>query len=179
MKKVLILLFISFSCLAQTKLDTLVFNKINEYRVSKGLNKLLWDTIAFKASKCHSDYLEGLAAKTNYKTITTGHSESTKGLEHSWNRYAYFGGVFKSVGEIVLTNSLNFKDNDASKLTKLVDILVKQWKDSPEHNKIMITSNYNFGGVSCKVVTKSVGLKGFTNYQIWSTFVFVDTKIPD
>jgi len=170
MKKILILLLLSVSCFAQTKLDSLVFNKVNEYRASKGFSKISWDTAAFKASKCHSDYL--------VTAITVGHLEKVKGLEHSWNRFAYFGGKSDNVGEIVLVNSKNFKDDDVLKLNKLADILVKQWKDSPDHNVIMITPNYNFGGVSCKVITKPVGLKGFTNYQIWSTFVFVDAKNP-
>jgi uncharacterized protein YkwD len=177
MKNILILLLLSISCFAQTKLDSLVFNKVNEYRASKGLSKISWDTAAFKASKCHSDYLEGLAAKTNYTVITAGHSENAKGLEDAEDRFIHFGGKTKYVGEIVLINSSNLKDNDADKLDKLATSLVKQWKDSPKHNEIMLTPNFNFGGISCKIITRPAGLRGITNYETWSTFVFA--KIPD
>jgi len=180
MKNLIILLFLSFSCFAQTKLDTLVFNKINEYRVSKGLNKVSWDTVCFKASKHHSEYLEGLARVSNYMVITTGHSENVAKFADVTDRFIYFGGKTKTtsagvwLGEIVQTFNSNFKDSDVSVLNRISDSIVVHWKNSPKHNEIMLMSNYRFGGAGCKVVTRPVGLKGWTNYSVWSTFVFAD-----
>lgn len=176
----IIFIFISVFVMAQTKLDTLVFNKVNEYRIANGLNKIKWDTAAYKASKYHSNYLESLSAKNNYTVVITGHSEKSKGFEDASNRFVKFNGKVKPInggvwlGEIVQTNAKNYKDNDSLKLAKLATEIVEDWKQSPEHNKIMLTSGYNFGGVSCKVVTQLVGIKGLTNYKVWSTFVFVD-----
>ena len=56
-KLLLLFLFISISGICQTKLDTLLFNKINEYRKSKHLKVFIWDTNAYKASKHHTEYL--------------------------------------------------------------------------------------------------------------------------
>jgi len=38
---------------SQTKLDKLVFKKINEYRKQKGVHEFFWDEKAYKASDHH------------------------------------------------------------------------------------------------------------------------------
>ena len=59
MKTILISLFMMFvlNMFSQTKLDKLVFKKINEYRKQKGLHEFLWDEKAYKASDYHLKYL--------------------------------------------------------------------------------------------------------------------------
>jgi len=172
MKNLIILLFLSFSCFAQTKLDTLVFNKINEYRVSKGLNKVSWDTVCFKASKHHSEYLERKAFKTKYDTITCGHEEKVSGFEHCWDRYGSYGGKLQSVGEIVETFNESYKDSEVSFLDRMADSILVHWKNSSQHNAIILGVDFAFIGVSCVVIKRPVGLRGKTNYSVWSTCVF-------
>jgi len=48
---------ISFNLNAQTSLDSLMFNKINNYRESKGLFNIIWSDSVYKMSNHHSKYL--------------------------------------------------------------------------------------------------------------------------
>ena len=58
MKKLLILLFVlcfklSFS---QSNLDYLLFVKINDYRISNGLDSWVWDTFIWSVANKHTQY---------------------------------------------------------------------------------------------------------------------------
>lgn len=59
MKKFLTILLTLLSIISysQTKLDIEIFNVINQYRVSNGLNKLDWRQDAFGVVKKHNDYM--------------------------------------------------------------------------------------------------------------------------
>jgi len=130
------LTLINLIVLSQTKLDTLVFNKINEYRVSKGLNKVSWDTVCFKASKHHSEYLEGLARVSNYERFIISHNEKDVKFADVTDRYKSFGGNLQSVGEIVEVFNESYKDSEVSFLSRMADSILVNWKNSPKHNAI-------------------------------------------
>ena len=59
MKKLIVIVFFAITnmSLAQTHLDSLVFNKINEYRVSINLSKLIMSPDAYNMAKIVSDAL--------------------------------------------------------------------------------------------------------------------------
>jgi len=59
MKKLIVIVFFAITnmSLAQTHLDSLVFNKINEYRLSINLSKLIMSTDAYNIAKIVSDAL--------------------------------------------------------------------------------------------------------------------------
>lgn len=59
MKKLIVIVFFAITnmSLAQTHLDSLVFNKINEYRVSINLSKLIMSPDAYNIAKIVSDAL--------------------------------------------------------------------------------------------------------------------------
>lgn len=67
MKKIIsiLFLFVPLFLFSQTKLDSLVFEKINEYRISKGVFPLVWDTCSYKASKHHALYLSNMIFPLN------------------------------------------------------------------------------------------------------------------
>jgi len=156
-----ILLLISVLSFSQTKLDSLVLSKINSYRVSKGLNEVTFSTIDFKAANHHSNYLLGKGFISHTQDKLTNPSD----------RYKFFGGdKYSSVGENVLSYNVNIKDNDMP-LEKISTELVDLWKNSPGHNKILLSKEYKFAGVSCVTRSSETGIKGWKNIEIVSTFV--------
>jgi len=168
MKKIIsiLFLFLSVSVFAQSKLDSLVLVKVNEYRTSLGLNKVQFDTVSFLAADNQASYL--------YKNDSVvGHDQNNIGFETPGKRYIYFGGNKNaSTAEVCNSVSMNFKVNDTDYLDKLATLIVDVWKKSLDHNKVLITDKYKFTGVSTKVKTRSVGVKNWKNYEVKATMVF-------
>jgi uncharacterized protein YkwD len=59
MGKILIILFFLISNLSnsQTRLDSLIFNKINKYRNENGLQSLIWDKSTYKVGDNQTEYM--------------------------------------------------------------------------------------------------------------------------
>jgi uncharacterized protein YkwD len=165
----IIALFITTFVSAQTKLDSLVFVKVNEYRISLGLNKVEFDNICYKSAENQASYL--------FKNDSIGHSQNNIGFETPNKRYIYFGGnEHASTAEVCNSVNMNLKVNDSVYLDKLATLIVDAWKSSFEHNKILINSKYKFAGVSTKSTISSTGVKNWTHYDIKSTMVFTAMK---
>jgi uncharacterized protein YkwD len=166
-----IALFITSFVSAQTKLDSLVLVKVNEYRTSLGLNKVQFDTVSFLAADNQASYL-------SKGDLNVGHSQKEVSLDSINKRYIYFGGnVNACVAEVCnIVPDINLKNDDTMKLTKLATAILEAWKKSPDHNKILITAKYKFAGVSTKVKTSSPGVKNWIHYDIKSTMVFTTMK---
>lgn len=172
MKKIIsiLFLFLSVSVFAQTKLDSLVLVKVNEYRVSKGLNKVEFDTVSYKAAENQASYL--------YKhDSVVGHEQNNIGFETPGKRYIYFGGNKNaSTAEVCNNVNTNLKVDNYIYLDNLAKLIVDAWKNSFEHNKILVDPKYKFAGVSTKVKTSSTGVNNWTHYDIKSTMVFTTNK---
>ena len=84
MKKLITILFLftSVTLFAQTKLDSLVLVKVNDYRTSKGLTKVEFDNICYKSAENQASYL--------FKNDSIGHSQNNIGFETPNKRYIYF-----------------------------------------------------------------------------------------
>lgn len=173
MKKIIsiLFLFLSVSVFAQTKLDSLVLVKVNEYRASKGLNKVQFDIVSYKSAENQASYL--------FKNDSVlSHNQKNIGFETIGKRYVYFGGnVNASIAEVSNSVNMNFKVNDSVYLDKLAKLIVDAWKKSEDHNKILTTDKYKFAGVSTKVATSIAGVaKNWTHYDVKSTMVFTTMK---
>ena len=167
---IIITLFITSFVSAQTKLDSLVFVKVNEYRTSLGLNKVEFDTVSYLAADNQASYL------FKYDSIV-GHSQNNIGFETPNKRYIYFGGNERaSIAEVCNAVDTNLKVDNDMYLDNLAKLIVDAWKNSFEHNKILIDSKYKFAGVSTKVKDSSTGVKNWTHYDIKSTMVFTVMK---
>jgi len=162
-----IALFITSFVSAQTKLDSLVLVKVNEYRASKGLNKVEFDIVSYKSAENQASYL--------FKNDSViGHDQNNIGFETPGKRYIYFGGNKNaSTAEVCNTVNTNLKVDSDNNLAKLI---VDAWKNSFEHNKILVDAKYKFAGVSTKVTTSNTGIKNWTHYDIKSTMVFTTMK---
>jgi len=136
----LLVLFVCSICVSQTELDKLVFEKVNQYRVSKGVKKLVWCDKAFNASKQHSIYLknnEEISHNENSDTPTV----ISRLKKHNINYIISYG---ENCAQIIPETDEEYFSNDI-----LSTLIVNSWKKSPPHNKIMLNPNFTDAGISC------------------------------
>jgi hypothetical protein len=177
--------------IGQTKLDSVLFNKVNEYRHSMGLCELVWDTCGYKAVDHHTLYLicnnfnspsvylkavkeSGLGTST---IIIPGfhdpHGEPNDTFARPINRYKYYCGKGNgSVGEVISGTNNNIKDGDSTVYDKIVTKIIECWKDSPVHNKILLDKDARHGACSVGMVIMTQ-MKGWKTYFITSTFIVI------
>lgn len=175
----LILIITSFYSFSQTRLEKKVFEIVNEYRDSLGLQELKWDTVCQKAAGFQSTYLKSANGLLSHKN-------PNKGFETPSDRYKKAGGVVKkqeikeewtlssSVGEIIDMLNKNYKTSDGSYEDKLAKEIFMLWKSSKEHNKIMTDPAMKCAGCSV-VVTESPGnTNAWKHYDAISIMVFTN-----
>ena len=150
----IILFIISFGLNAQTDLDSLLFDKVNEYRESNGLNSLAWDSNVYKMANHHSVYLKILNQDSTKSIIT--HLEDVDVEEFEEMLYPndrfkkYVNNKFDFRGENVGGVLKNRKTSNE----KLVDLIFESWKTSSEHNQLMLNPKTKFGACSVEVLMK-------------------------
>ena len=143
---------------SQTELDMLVLKKINEHRVSNGLDELQFLSVGFDAAEHHSNYLAEIKDvrhdEDNYKT-----SSPTR-------RLGYYGSGYTGwVGE----NCADTEDRNKSIDYQATDIF-NLWLNSPKHNANMLNKNFKYGAVSC-VKYSGVFSDGEEYKRIVATFI--------
>jgi uncharacterized protein YkwD len=161
--KLFLLILTSINCLGQTTLDSLVFNQLNNYRKSKRVRSLDFDSKNFKAANHHSIYL------SNSNKIV--HTEDT--LIYPIDRLKFYGGKSNHIGENILSFNLNVK-NDSIDYIELSRLIINKWVDSSEHNIILLNSDFKLAGVSCILVYKSTLIKDWSNIKIVSTLLLTN-----
>lgn len=173
MKTILtLIMFITTSVIfSQTSLEKKVFRIVNEYRDSLGLNQLEWDTTCYHASGLQSSYL-----KLNNDILT--HSNTNKGYETVSDRYKKSGGILKD-GEYLIaeiSNSLNknYKVCDSLVEEKIAKDIFLLWRNSIEHNKIMIQVNLKLAGCSVRMTETPGNTKSWKHYEVVTTMVLTD-----
>lgn len=167
---IIITLFITSFVNAQTKLDSLVLVRVNQYRTSLKLTKVEFDTVSFLAADNQASYL--------FKNDSiVGHDQKNIGFETPNKRYIYFGGnEHASTAEVCNAVDTNLRVDNDMYLDNLAKLIVDTWKGSFEHNRILIDPKYRFAGVSTKVISSSTGIKNWTHYDIKSTMFFTVMK---
>lgn len=164
----LIFIFLTFISNAQTSLDKKVFNKINEYRDSLCLPKLKWDSCAYKASEYQSIYLKSANG-------VVGHNNKNKGFENLDDRYKKADGKNTILlGEICNVTNKNYKVIDTLIEEKLAIEIFSLWKNSKDHNAIMIEPRMKYVGCSTKITNGSTGIKTYTHYDAYSVMVLFE-----
>jgi uncharacterized protein YkwD len=169
MKKIIsiIFLFFSLSVFAQTKLDSLVLVKVNDYRASLGLDKVQFDTVCYKAAKCQATYLA--------KKQIVGHSQDVKGFETLSQRLRAFGEVnFLKAGEVCNFVPMNLDIKDTLGYDKLVTKIVEAWKTSPTHNKALIDPEFKYAANFSKEIISKSGFVNKNHHEVFSTMIFTD-----
>jgi uncharacterized protein YkwD len=129
------------------KLESLIFEKINETRKQKNLNPLKPDAVLRKAALEHAQY----QAKTDKLT----HFESKKRLKTPADRIEQLDKGFLEVGENVAFISSGIEEREGKKVIRIdyytygeaAEKLVNDWVKSPGHYKNII-ANYTLTGVA-------------------------------
>lgn len=157
MKLILIFILLSQVCFSQTSLDSTCFELINSYRSSMNKVQLKWSDQAFSASQHHTIYM----AKEN----KLSHNENI--LVNPIDRLRKFRTNFYYVAENILffqyPNYINLTNKEISQR------ILKNWKDSEEHHKILLKQS-EFGSVSITIVeNKKTGI-----ITVWATFMLFD-----
>ena len=136
MKTIIVSLFMLsvLNTFSQTKLDKLIFKRINEYRAEKGLSELLWDDKAYLAANLHSKYM--------IKNSVFTHEEKNDTPNHDVRLMKYGVEAMSSAENIAKISHYVIKDEI------LAIAIFNIWKRSPPHNKIML-SDYKKSAVSC------------------------------
>jgi hypothetical protein len=171
MKKIIsiLFLFLSVGVFAQSKLDSLVLVKVNEYRTSKGLNKVQFDTVCYKAAKCQATYLA--------KKQIVGHNQDIKEFETLTKRLKAFNkNNFLKAGEVCNFVPMNLNSKDTLGYDKLANKIVEAWKNSPLHNKVLIDNELKYAANYSYEIVKESGFKNVNHLEVFSTMVFIDRK---
>ena len=161
MKKILTILLtiLTISSYGQTKLDLLIFDKVNEYRVEKGLHTWVWENKVFLVAEKHNNY--------QVKISDISHKELQDVENHV--EVSDVGSRFDSV----FTNWLRCGENTAVVNTKgmtldeIATATLEMWIDSPPHHKTLLKpTRYYAGAVSSQHSTKWVRSK-YTSSNSW------------
>jgi len=146
MKKLLTILLslLTLISYSQTKLDMEIFNDINQYRVSNGLNKLEWRQDAFDVVKKHNDYMRVAGSYSHDEPIDiTNHKElSTPGKRFTDANIWWYG-----VGENIMF--VYYSDSTLPFISKNI---LSSWVASPGHKRLLLDESMEFGAVSISLV---------------------------
>ena len=139
MKKILsILLCVTITTLsvAQANLEKILFEKICDYRYSKGLSCWTWDDDIWYVSDTHNDYQidEG----------EIGHYESDYDKGSVGRRYTYYNIEWNYAGEnCAVVNSYDKSEEE------IASTILANWIKSPPHLKLLLSKQGKFGAVTC------------------------------
>lgn len=145
-------IFVAITCNGQERvpeLEKLIFDKVNEFRVSEGLLAVKWDDKVYDAAYHHAYYLSD-------RDITLSHyevedRENFVEMERAQDRIKHYYN--KNSWGVECLTSINFVKygNDLEKLAQRV---VNSWIKSPSHRKGMLfdydgsIGTLKFGAVS-------------------------------
>jgi hypothetical protein len=190
MKKFLsiLFLFVYFSGFSQTKLDSLVFERINEYRIESGVPALMWGSDMYKVSNHHALYL------LNMISPLVGKPEILKILKYLWSSgdngelrwhledtiVGNFVDTLKTVDDRILKFTTSFSE-DSVKLSNenvlenahvgidlekgAIDI-VNFWIKSKDHNENLLEPSSKYGSVSVVYMDEDYIIAVFNSYGI-------------
>ncbi len=144
MRNLLVLLsvFITTLGFSQNKLDSLVFNHINEYRGLNGIELLQWDTITYKVAQNHSTYIITTLDCSHDQTMENNSVEIDTIFR---NRFRKFG---VSDGSYIGENITLFWGTETMDVDEIACETFQNWVDSPEHHELLLDDVFKYGAIS-------------------------------
>lgn len=144
MKKIMILLmFLNVNFLLSQDSNNLKFlRKVNDLRISKGLDTLVYDESLFSLSKNWGKYIVNKLSRFSEDQLSNNHSNDPMFLHVNYN--SRFDKILKrkdiqAVGE----NLVLIMDKDIN--VEWIDYAFNSWKNSSSHYELMVDSrNTNF-----------------------------------
>ncbi len=152
----ILLTVLTLNVYSQTDLESLLFQKINEYRVEKGLNSLKWDDATYKSTQVHTEYM--------IKNNKLSHTENSKTPSFT-DRI----GLFSDKNYIAGIENVNKVYYTGNSIDKISDKILSSWKRSKGHNSAMLSTGCSIGAVSCGDTTEEED--GYTFKIKYSTLV--------
>ncbi|MBM3428321.1 MAG: CAP domain-containing protein [Bacteroidetes bacterium] len=129
----------------QEKLERLVFQYINEYRISQGKKSVKWDDNIYRVAAHHARYL-------SYRGIELSHFENQDRPNHVEVRYLsdrieYFNiPSLESIENI--TSAYIYEFETQKDYEKVAHEIVNSWINSIAHKNAMIQYNLKVGAVA-------------------------------
>ena len=143
MKKFLTILLtiITFIGYSQTKVELLVFDALNEYRVKNGFSSLEFNDTVLLAAEHHNIYLK----ENGYPFIvplSNPHLEEV--LVRPLDRLFKYGVVTIKSGECIVAIPRGIGQTDED----LVGEMISWWDSSPPHKKAILDGDFTVGAIS-------------------------------
>ena len=130
----ILLTILMFNVYSQTPLESKVFQKINDYRVENGVNRLKWDDATYKSTQIHTEYM--------IKDGKLSHTENSE-TPNWWDRL--------NKGYVLGGENCGYVPIYDSSLEELSYEMVESWISSAPHNKALLNKNATVGAVSSGV----------------------------
>lgn len=127
----ILLTILMFNVYSQTPLESKVFQKINDYRVENGVNRLKWDDATYKSTQIHTEYM--------IKDGKLSHTENSE-TPNWWDRL--------NKGYVLGGENCGYIPIYDSSLEELSHEIVEGWISSAPHNKALLNKNATVGAVS-------------------------------
>jgi uncharacterized protein YkwD len=124
-------MFLGLNAFSQTPLESKVFQKINDYRVENGVNRLKWDDATYKSTQIHTEYM--------IKDGKLSHTENSE-TPNWWDRL--------NKGYVLGGENCGYVPIYDSSLEELSHEMVESWISSAPHNKALLNKNATVGAVS-------------------------------
>jgi len=150
----------------QTNEETMLFNKINAYRDSLGLKKLVWDASAYKMASHHSKYIT-IINSTPYKKGIVCHSEDIdnidipdfKELSFDARCNEFIKKDYLSIRENCAIDNITSTFSSKSKI-QIYDSFFSQWfKSNTGHKENMESKDVTRGACSIQYYTVNMEFK--------------------
>lgn len=147
----------SFSQERVPELEKIIFDKVNQYRVSQGLEPVVWDDKVYDAAHHHALYISERGIDVSHYELRD--KENFMELERAQDRIKYYYNE-RAWGIECITN-INFVWYDGD-LEQIAEWTVNAWINSPKHRKGLLfdydgsIGNLKFGAVSVLKVTDIV-----------------------
>ncbi len=147
MKKFITYIFLFFTFFTYSQnVDSIQFyflEIINEYRISKGVDKLEIDSNLTNIAQNHANYIHYEVVK-NFND--EGYSHIQKNKENPYYVGKYLSDRLDNSGE----NICKYRDIKEKNDKSIAIILFNKWKDSKNHNENMLNSNFKKMGIGFK-----------------------------
>ena len=152
MVKLITLIFFTINavvCIAQSTLDTLIFDKVNEYREENCLSPLKWSKPAHAVALNQAEYCSRVKYVYHDQVDSTVNDSSFQ-IEPDFRKRFTRCGIFKPATGWVFAENLMVDVDTAynQSIDQIASETIAGWKSSPSHNSMMLMDNLEFASIA-------------------------------
>ena len=154
-------IFAALTCKGQERvpeLENIIFQKVNEFRVSEGLLPVKWNNNVYNAAEHHALYISKRGIQVSHYEIESVYDkENFVEMERAQDRIKHY--YHENAWGIECITNINFVWYKGD-LEKIAEWTVNAWINSPNHRKGLLFespsgTSLKFGAVSVLKVTDS------------------------